>query len=103
MLWIAALAVVVDRDGGELARTRRLGAARFDLAVRREITRRGGQKPRLRIVRAIFAALEDPAGVTAHRRGALERVQLLLADWLSPGNGWPRPRPEWPVCSTNSN
>jgi transposase len=79
--WIAALTVVVDRDGGELARTRRLGLARFEQAVRREITRRGGQKPRLRILRAIFAALADPAGVTAHRRGALERVQLLLADW----------------------
>jgi hypothetical protein len=23
-----------------------------------------------------------PAGVTAHRRGVLERVQLLLEDWL---------------------
>jgi transposase len=80
--WVAALTVVVDRDGGELARTRRLGLARFEQAVRREITRRGGQKPRLRILRAIFAALADPAGVTMHRRGALERVQLLLADWV---------------------
>src|SRR5215472_11968330 len=79
--WIAALAVVVDRDGGDLSRTRRLGAARFEQAVRRRILATGGQKPRLRIVRAIFAALEHPAGVTAHRRGALERVQLLLADW----------------------
>jgi transposase len=60
--WIAALTVVVDRDGGDLARTRRLGLVRFEQAVRREITRRGGQKPRLRILRAIFAALADPAG-----------------------------------------
>ena len=29
----------------------------------------------------IFTALTDPAGVTAHRPGALERVALLLADW----------------------
>jgi len=79
--WVAAMAVVVDRDGGELARTRRLGLARFERAVRREISRRGGQKPSLRILRALFAALADPAGVIAHRRGALERVQLLLADW----------------------
>ena len=50
-------------------------------AVRREITRRGGQKPCLRIVRGLFAALADPAGVIAHRAGALERVQLLLEDW----------------------
>ena len=79
--WIAALAVVVDRDGGELARTRRLGLARFEHAVRRNILAAGGQKPRLRIVRSIFAALDHPAGVISHRRGALERVQLLLADW----------------------
>ena len=79
--WIASLAVITGRDGGNLARTRRLGAARFEQAVRREVIRRGGQKPCRRIVRAVFAALCDPAGVLAHRRGALERVQLLLEDW----------------------
>ena len=79
--WVAAMTVVAGRDGGELARTRRLGLARFERAVRREISRRGGQKPSLRILRALFTALADPAGVIAHRRGALERVQLLLADW----------------------
>lgn len=80
--WIAGLAVVVDRDGGDLTRTRRLGAARFEHAIRREITKRGGLKPCLRIVRELFAALDDPAGVAAHRAGALERVQLLLVDWV---------------------
>ncbi len=80
--WIAGLAVVVDRDGGDLARTRRLGAARFEHAIRREITSRGGVKPCLRIVRELFAALDDQAGVAAHRAGALERVQLLLVDWV---------------------
>jgi transposase len=79
--WIAALAVIVDRDRGDLARTRRLGAVRFEHAVRRLILRQGGQKPCLRIAGKIFAALTDQAGVTAHRRGALERVGLLLADW----------------------
>ncbi|HZC52280.1 MAG TPA: IS110 family transposase, partial [Mycobacterium sp.] len=53
----------------------------FEQAVRREITRRGGQKPRLRIVRGMFSALADPAGVIAHRAGALERIQFLLEDW----------------------
>jgi transposase len=48
--------------------------------VRREVTRRGRQKPCLRIVRGLFAALSDHAGVIAHRRGALERVALLLED-----------------------
>ena len=80
--WIAGLAVVVDRDGGDLTRTVRLGAARFEHAIRREITKRGGSKPCLRIVRELFAALTDPAGVVAHRAGALERVQLLLVDWV---------------------
>jgi len=79
--WAAAMSVVCDRDGGDLARTRRLGLARFENAVRREILHRGGKRPTLRIVRALFAALTDPAGVIAHRRGALERVQLLLEDW----------------------
>jgi transposase len=79
--WAAAMAVVLDRDGGDLARTRRLGLARFERAVRRELIRQGGQKPALRIVRGLFAALDDPTGVTAHRLGALERVQLLLEDW----------------------
>jgi transposase len=79
--WTAALSVICDRDHGELTRTRRLGLARFEQIVRREITRRVGQKPSLQIVRDLFAALEDPRGVIAHRAGALERVHLLLADW----------------------
>ena len=79
--WLAGLSIVVERDGGDLARTRRLGAARFEHAIRRDILKRGGQKPCLRIMRTLFAALDDPAGVTAHRAGALERVQLLLEDW----------------------
>jgi transposase len=79
--WAAAMAVILDRDGGDLARTRRLGPARFERAVRREVVKRGGQKPSLRILRRLFAALDDPAGVTAHRLGALERVQLLGEDW----------------------
>jgi transposase len=79
--WIAALTVIVDRDGGDLARTRRLGSARCEHAVRRQILKRGGQKPSLRILRRLFAALDHPAGVIAHRTGALERVQLLLEDW----------------------
>ena len=79
--WVASMSVVLGRDGGDFARTRRLGVARFEHAVRREITRRGGQKPCLRILRNLFTALADPAGVMAHRAGALERVQLLLEDW----------------------
>jgi transposase len=79
--WMASLSVIAGRDGGDFARTRRLGAARSEHAVRREIIRRGGQKPCLRIVRGLFTALSDPAGVIAHWPGALERVALLLEDW----------------------
>jgi transposase len=79
--WPAAMSVILDRDGADLTRTRRLGQARFEGAARREVTRRGGQRACLRIVRLLFAALADPAGVLAHRPGALERVQLLLQDW----------------------
>jgi transposase len=83
--WAAAMWVILDRDGGDLSRTRRLGLARFEQQVRREITRRGGQRPCLRIVRKLFAALADPTGVLAHRRGAFERVALLLEDWADTG------------------
>ena len=34
----------------------------------------GGIQPRLRIIRAVFAALTDPAGFTAHRPGPPERA-----------------------------
>jgi transposase len=79
--WIAALTVIAGRDNGELDRTRRLGAARFEHAIRRQILKQGRQKPCLRIVRQLFTALADPAGVIAHRPGAMERVALLLEDW----------------------
>jgi transposase len=83
--WVAALAVVVEqgrgRDGGDLDRTRRLGLARFERAVRAEVTRRGGVRPCLRIVRRLFAALDDTAGVVAHRPAVFERLEWTLTDW----------------------
>jgi transposase len=79
--WRAALAVTLDRCAGDLARVHRLGPARFEAAVRRELPRWGATRPCLRIVRAVFAALADPAGVTVHRPGALERAHLALGDW----------------------
>jgi transposase len=79
--WVAALSVVMGRDGGDLDRTRRLGSTRFEHAVRKEIIRRGGIKPRLRIVRNLFTALVHPAGVLVHRRGAFERIAWLIEDW----------------------
>ncbi|MBC9821141.1 IS110 family transposase [Terrabacter sp. MAHUQ-38] len=79
--WVAAMAVVIGRDGGDLARTRRLGPARFERAVRAEVARRGGVRPCLRIVRRLFAALDDGAGVLAHRPAVFERIEWTLADW----------------------
>ena len=32
-------------------------------------------------MRNLFSSLADPAGVLAHRPGALERVTFLLAEW----------------------
>ena len=79
--WVAALSVVMGRDGGDLERTRRLGAARFERAVRKEVIRRGGQRPCLRIVRRLFTALSDEAGVLSHRAAAFERIAWVIADW----------------------
>src|SRR5918995_414737 len=79
--WQASLAVVLDRAAGDLRRVQRLGLTRFTAAVRVELPRWGATRPCLRIVRAVFAALADPAGVIAQRPGALERAQLVLADW----------------------
>jgi transposase len=79
--WQASLAVVLDRAAGDLSRVHRLGLERFTAAVRRELPCWGASRPCLRIVRAVFAALTNPAGVAGHRPGALERAQLALADW----------------------
>jgi mannose-6-phosphate isomerase-like protein (cupin superfamily) len=62
--WIAGVPVIASRDGGDFARTRRRGPPGSGQAVRREITRRGGQTPCLRIVRGLFTALADPAAVS---------------------------------------
>jgi hypothetical protein len=85
---VAGSGVICGRDNADLARTRRLGSARFEQMIRREITRAGGQKTTLRIIRNLFAALDDPAGVLAHRRGALDlgtgRVVPRTSDDLVP-------------------
>jgi transposase len=73
--------VALQRCGGDLGRARRLGPSRFEAAVRRELPRWDATRPCLRIVRALYAALTDGAGVSAHRPGALERAGLAMADW----------------------
>ena len=61
-IWAATTSVIVDRDGGDLAWTRRLGLVRLETAIRRLVVAGGRRRPRLRIVRQVFAGLADPAG-----------------------------------------
>ena len=86
----ACLAVVLERGNGHPERLRRLGWARFAAAVRTELARWGGKRCWWPIVRAVWAALEDPTGVVALRPGGLERARLVLADWRAVGSGWRR-------------
>jgi transposase len=80
--WHAALAVALSRAAdGDLSRVTRLGLRRFDAMVRRQVERWDAVHPWRRIIDGVFAACADPAGVSALRHGALERVALLLADW----------------------
>jgi hypothetical protein len=46
--WLAAMHVIMTRDGDDFTRTSRLGPARFEHAVRKELTRRGKVRPCLR-------------------------------------------------------
>jgi transposase len=79
--WCAALAVVLRGCDGRPERLAE-GYPRFESAVRREFPCWGGQRgPRRCIVAAVYAALADPAGVSAQRPGALRRATWVLADW----------------------
>lgn len=79
--WLAGMAVITDRCCGDPRRVQKIGYDRFLAAVRRELPRWGGKLVRHCIVRALWAALADTGGVAAQRRGALERLHLLLGDW----------------------
>jgi transposase len=81
--WCAAVAVVLQRCNGHPERLNRLGLARFEAAVVRELPRWGGQRRRRTIISAVYSALVDPTGVLAQRRGVLERARWVLADWRS--------------------
>jgi len=79
--WCAALTVVLERCHGRPELLTRMGFDRFLRAVNREVVHWGGRQVWQRIVRAVFIALSDRAGVTAQRIGALERAGFVLADW----------------------
>ena len=71
--------------------------------MRRQIIKQGRQKPCMRIVTKLVTALTDPAGVTAHRAGALERVQLLLEDWTHAHHRLTETETRISVCSRICN
>jgi len=81
--WLAGMGVVTDRCCGDPARLRKMGYDRFVAAVRRELPRWGAKRAYRKIVAGLWAALADPGGVAAQRRGVLERVHLLMGDWRS--------------------
>ena len=73
----------MDRCNGNPAKLRGLGRDRFSAAVRRELPRFGAQRVCHKVADRFFAALTDGRGVTVQRRGALERVGMLIDDWRS--------------------
>ncbi len=81
--WLAAMGAVADRCAGNPARLRTMGYEKFVAAVRRELPRWGAKNIWHKIARGLWEALADPGGVAAQRRGALERVHLLMGDWRS--------------------
>jgi transposase len=79
--WLAGMAVITGRCCGQPSRVRKMGYEKFLAAVRRELPRWGGKFVRHSIVKGLWEALGDTGGVAAQRRGALERLHLLLEDW----------------------
>jgi transposase len=79
--WLAGMAVITGRCCGHPSRLRKMGYDRFLAAVRRELPRWGGKIVRHSVVKGLWEALADTAGVAAQRPGALERLHLLLEDW----------------------
>ena len=66
--WMAALSVIAGRGGGDFARTRGLGAARFRAGGAARDHPPRGRKPCLRIVRGLFAAPITPGDRAPGRR-----------------------------------
>lgn len=81
--WLAAMGAVTGRCNGNPARLRKMGYDKFAAAVRRELPRWDAKNIYHKIVTGLWEALADTGGVAAQRRGALERVHLLMGDWQS--------------------
>lgn len=76
LTWRAAMAVSTHP-----AHIVAMGYDAFAAAVTAELGRWGGKRRNLRILRAIYAAAQDPGGVGAERDAAAERAADVLRDW----------------------
>lgn len=74
--WRAAMAV--SCDPGEIVA---MGYDTFAEAVRAELDRWGGQRRNHRIMRALWAAADEPGGVERERVAACERARDAIRDW----------------------
>jgi transposase len=84
--WLVCLSAVMQRCDGDLAGLRRMGRDGFVAAAREQLALFGARRLSRRVADRFFDALSDPAGVATQRRGALERVGLLLEDWRQTEN-----------------
>jgi transposase len=81
--WLACLSVITARCNGNLTKIRKMGRDQFVAAVRGELPFWDARRISHRVLGQVWDALADTQGVLAQRRGALERVHLLMADWRS--------------------
>jgi hypothetical protein len=79
--WAAALSVVVARDDGNLARTRRLGLDRFTRLVRTEVIRVGRPSRAYGSSARSSRRSARPRGWSSTARPAFERIGWILTDW----------------------
>jgi transposase len=87
--WLACLSVIAARCNGNLGKIRKLGREAFVAAVRGELPFWDAKRISPRVLNKVWDALTDARGVPTQRRGALERVHLVMADRRS---AWARLR-----------
>lgn len=81
--WVAAMSVHHRTRRRRLCPDPTAGPGPVKASGAVEVERRGKIGSCLRILRRLYAALSDPAGVLAHRLGAFERIGWLFEDWDS--------------------
>jgi transposase len=79
--WLACVSVALEGCDGDLGAVHAMDRDDFIAAARARLGSFGARRICQRIAAAVYAALADPAGVTAQRPGALERAFSVLGDW----------------------